>query len=706
MAARLALAALLMVLSADASADVLYRVTLDGGRSLDAALAAGAVVRHVGNDEALVAGNAVLGEDLRRARHSCDVVAPLDDRSLLYICYPAGANADLGRYGAVLWSEPGGAVLVSTSAGAVEDLMAACFMAYPLPESVAADGWFDNEPPPHVRAARARDARAVRGLVEDVAASISADSLMVHVERLSEYPGGALRTRYVKRAECLTEAERYLLEELAAVLPAGSPVDTQRFAISGHTCEGGATGPVVDYPAHNVVGVLEGSGDLGGCYIVSAHYDATAQSSFQDGYWWCDNAAPGADDNATGVAVLLEAARALADVSLPFDVRFALFTGEELGLLGSGVYADSVAAEGDTIYGVFNVDMVAYKLAGGNPDTCHIVTNPGSKWLADWLVETVEQHPDPFAGSSVLRIDQALAYSDHASFWRNGYDAVIAIEHVHAGSRNPVYHTLGDTLGHVSASQLAIVARLVAGSVARLADPDTQINLAVFPEDIGFYVNDLEIGRSVSFSVDVHAFGPSEPVDATIRVWDGEPGDGGDLLFQASVTRPLGWGEVIRHEFTWELEPDDLGEHTVTAVVSAPGTDELTLADNEAAVSLRVDAPTLFVANHYVYPNPVSLLDGMAFRYELSRECRRVALRVFDLTGQEMGAGYSKVLDVSAGDGANEGVLAGWNTVSWESVAGAAMDLASGVYVYRLEVYASGSTEPDDAETGKFAVLR
>ncbi len=366
-----------------------------------------------------------------------------------------------------------------------------------------------------------------------------------------------------------------------------------------------------------------------------------------------------------------------------------------------------MAAEGDTIYGVLNVDMVAYKLAAGNPDTCHIVTNPGSKWLADWLVETVEQHPDPFAGSSVLRIDEALAYSDHASFWQNGYDAVIAIEHVHAGSRNPVYHTLGDTLGYVYPSQLALVARLVAGSVARLADPEAHRSTSPSsPKDLELLrerPRDREVGVVLRGRPRVRALRAGGRDDPGVGR---RAGGGGDLLSQASVTRPVGWGEVIRHEFTWELEPDDLGEHTVTAVVSAPGTDELTLADNEAAVSLRVDAPTLFVANHYVYPNPAGVLDEMAFRYELSRECRRAVLKVFDLTGQEMGEGYSKVLDVSAGDDANQGVLAGWNTVSWESVAGAAMDLASGVYVYRLEVYASGSTEPDDAETGKFAVLR
>ncbi len=165
------------------------------------------------------------------------------------------------------------------------------------------------------------------------------------------------------------------MSRLDEYLPTRSFIDTQRFFIRGYTCEEGAAGPVVRYPADNIVGVLPGTGRVPGYYIISAHYDATALHSFPDPateppwFWWCENPAPGGDDNATGVAIVLEAARALSDLSFPFDIRFVLFSGEELGLHGSEAYADSAAgyragegafvAPPDTIFGVLNIDMVA-----------------------------------------------------------------------------------------------------------------------------------------------------------------------------------------------------------------------------------------------------------------------------------------------------------------------------------------------------------
>lgn len=706
MAGRLTLVALLLLLSANASGDTLYNLALDDGAALETALAARAVVRFVGTTHALVAGDALLGENLRRGRLTCEEVAGIDGRAPLYICYPAGGPEVLRPYGTALWSEPRGAVLVEPFGGAEDGLRAACFMMYPLPEAVRAERWFDGEPPAHVRTTAERDGRAVRGLVADVMSGISADSLMAHVERLSQHPGGAPRSRYVRRAECLTEARPYVEGQLEAVLPGGAPVDTQRFGILGYTCEQGPSGPIVTYPADNVIGVLEGTGRLGGCYIVCAHYDAISfPGSLRDGYyWWCDNPAPGADDNATGVAVAIEVARALSGVTLPFDVRFALFSGEELGLLGSGQYADAVAAAGDTIYGVLNVDMVAYKRSADHPDTCHIVTNPGSKWLADWILGTVEEHPGAFAGSSVLRIDEALAYSDHASFWRTGYDAVVAIEHAHPTTRNPSYHSVRDTVGNVFPSQLAVVAKAIAGSLARFADPDGQINLAVFQEDVAVNRTALVAGNAVPVTVDVHAFGPSEPVSATVRVWDGAPGSGA-LLFETAVSRVVGGGEVIRNTFVWQLDESDIGEHVLTVEVVAPGTDELTLTDNEAAVTLYVRAATLRLASHYAYPNPSGAADEITFRYELTREAWTVALTLFDLTGQTLGS-YTKRRDVSASDQDNEGVLPGWNAVPWERLNRGGPPLASGVYVYRLQAYGQGQVDPSDVATGKFAVLR
>jgi len=690
-----ALAAAAAPLSAD-----LYEIDVGDGLAVVSLGRAGARVRHIGGESALVeVDEPGLPVELAGARSLGDALPG----ERLYECYPRSGDQALSEHGRVLWYEPGGATVVAAEPGGLPALRASCFHVHELPRSIDAAEWFDDSPPPLVGARDAAGERAVRGVVEDVLSSVSTDSMMAHVRRLSEHPGGGPRSRYTLRDECLDEGAAYIVDRLDAYLPAGARIDTQRFHVMGYSCEEETL--VVSYPAENITGVLPGTGRLQGYYVVCAHYDATASHSYSgDSMWWCDNPAPGADDNATGVAVCLEAARVLSDLEFPFDIRFVLFSGEELGLLGSDAYADSVAAEGDTIYAVLNVDMVAYKPQGGVPDTCHLVTNRGTTWLADWMLETASLYPSSFEGLDIVRIDKALAYSDHASFWFKGYDGLVAIEHWNPRERNPYYHTIQDTFGSVVASQLGGVGRTVAGSLARLAESDGTFNLAVFSEDISVSPRSPETGDIVQFSVKVHAFGPDEEVDMTLTVWDGEP-DEGELLTEFEVSREMGGGEVVYHDFYWLPEADDLGTHEITARVETDGTDELSYSDNTAVFEVRVnDESRLFVMEHYSYPNPAGETGELAFRYELSREAGAAELVVYDITGQELG---TYVLSLGGGEPSTEaGLSAGWNTVAWTSFQDAADRLASGMYIYKLKVYQRGASEPASEVTGRFAVVR
>jgi hypothetical protein len=692
---------------APAAAQVVYSIAYSDAGSLVSLEAEGVVVRHIGTSEALIEGDARLGGELRARGRIVERVVELGRWEDLYLCYPAAGLDELARAGEVLWIEPDGAVLVGASPGAAFEIRRASFMAYPLPASVAVASWFDDTPPPPLRVAMERDERRVRGLVDDVIEAVSTDSLMAHVERLSEYPDGELRGRYAYRSEQRTEIVPYLMDALDAYLPAGAVVDTQNFELNGFVC-GDTTQLIEPYTMQNIVGVLPGSGRLGGYYIICGHYDATAVSTPEfegDPLWWCDNPAPGANDNGTGVATVLEAARVLADVEFAFDLHFVLFDAEEQGLYGSNAFVDSAVARGDTIYGVINVDMIGYKLDAAYPDTSHIVTNKGTRWLADWLVDTAETVYAPqFDDFYAHRIDRALAYSDHAPFWIAGYDALVAIENWNPRDRFPCYHTVCDTFENVSPSQVTNVAKMVAGATARLLDPDSLINLAVFPEDFRFTPDDLITTGETTVRVDVHVFGPEESVDLVLEVWDGEP-DEGELLSSFEEERVMGGGEVVTHEFDWEFGESDVGDHVVTARVIAEGTDELTLSDNEASVVVRVNAPSLFVLNHFTYPNPANAMDELNFRYELSRESESAVLDVYDVTGQALGT-CTKYRSPSGSEEDNEGTNAGWNTIPWEDFTGSASELASGFYVYRLRCYGEGATDATATEMGRFAIVR
>lgn len=86
-----------------------------------------------------------------------------------------------------------------------------------------------------------------------------------------------------------------------------------------------------------------------------AHYDSVSESPAQ--------AAPGADDDATGIAALLELARLLRGVTLKRDLLFAAFGGEEQGLFGSSACAEIAERESWPIDVVINMDMIGYKAA-------------------------------------------------------------------------------------------------------------------------------------------------------------------------------------------------------------------------------------------------------------------------------------------------------------------------------------------------------
>ena len=101
----------------------------------------------------------------------------------------------------------------------------------------------------------------------------------------------------------------------------------------------------------NVVGTIEGTTNPDQEYIVGAHFDSV---NWEDP----ENGAPGADDNASGVALILEAARVLSAYESDYTIRFIAFDAEEGYGAGSGAYATEHV--NDNILGMISCDMVSY----------------------------------------------------------------------------------------------------------------------------------------------------------------------------------------------------------------------------------------------------------------------------------------------------------------------------------------------------------
>ena len=193
------------------------------------------------------------------------------------------------------------------------------------------------------------------------AAAVDADELMETLTYLTSFP----------RRDGFDEQDEILDELAVEVEEYGAAVDFHSYSHAGQT-------------HRNLIATVPASASLDPDVphlLIGAHVDSTSEPTAQ--------LAPGADDNASGVAAVLEAVRILAQCELPTRIDFVFFTNEEIGTVGSEAYAaDAVAAEED-IVGMIAVDMVAYGPPGEDLD---VATKSQMSWLALSFLEGVEAY--------------------------------------------------------------------------------------------------------------------------------------------------------------------------------------------------------------------------------------------------------------------------------------------------------------------------
>ena len=210
-----------------------------------------------------------------------------------------------------------------------------------------------------------------------------------------------------------------------------------------------------DY-ASNVIGIKRGTVYPESIYtVVCGHFDCVSQ--FPDSF------APGADDNGSGSAAVLEAARVMQGYNFEYTIRFIGFSGEEQGLLGSNYYANQARILGDSILGVINVDMVAYALP--NRDSASIIgkpSDPNCEPLVDYFIACA----DTYTLLKTQRRIMVRPNSDHASFNQYDYMAIHCRENLNVS--NPYYHRTGDTIGS-GFNNLEFCSEVIKASVATVA---------------------------------------------------------------------------------------------------------------------------------------------------------------------------------------------------------------------------------------------
>jgi hypothetical protein len=236
---------------------------------------------------------------------------------------------------------------------------------------------------------------------------------------------------------------------------------------------------VDDHAVANVEGVREGGSRSNEVVVIGAHFDSAL-------------GAPGADDNATGVAVMLALARAFGEGKQPAarTIRFVAFVNEEPPhfwnpSMGSLHYAKDCKARGDNIVAMLSLESLGYYrdepgsqkyppiISWFYPDRANFVAfvgNLSSRSLTHDSIRAFRKAASfPSEGAAMPSWVTGVGWSDQWSFWEMGYPGVMVTDT--APFRNPNYHTAKDTPDTIDYERLARVTAGLISVVGALANP-------------------------------------------------------------------------------------------------------------------------------------------------------------------------------------------------------------------------------------------
>jgi hypothetical protein len=249
-----------------------------------------------------------------------------------------------------------------------------------------------------------------RDEITDMIGQVSQDTLEAFVQHLQDY---GTRNAYKTGG---IEAQNWILGKFQSY---GLEAELHDFAMPG-----GAA-------SDNVIATITGTVYPEEYIVLGAHYDSYTGSSNE----------PGADDNATGTAGILEAARILSHYTFDRSIIFATWSGEEYGLYGSEAWASEAAYNGMNILGYFNIDMAGY-LEPGNPIHTDIMAPTSANELKQFYKDVCAIYlPDFQTFNGTLTGGD----SDHTSFNNNGFQGIFPFED--SQDYSPYIHTANDIIG-------------------------------------------------------------------------------------------------------------------------------------------------------------------------------------------------------------------------------------------------------------------
>lgn len=297
------------------------------------------------------------------------------------------------------------------------------------------------------------------------------------------------------------------------------------------------------YSSQNVEGTLLGADPTDTSVIIfNAHYDSVAKG-------------PGANDDGSGTAAVLAAAYALSQYEFKRTIRFVTFAGEEVGLVGSRAYAKEAYAQNDNILVEINADMIGHD-EGSNKMTITATEDAG--WVAELFLSINTDYSIGLTVNrgAINRQRNGLGGSDYASFLPYGWECIGCWE----GDHDPNFHSPQDNLSNVNFSYLVNTTRLIAATLAFLADiEETPPQVRITSPRVGYlYQNGMKKRQIGEFKTTVinDIWVWAEVADETI------PLQRADFYFDGTLVYT-----DYEPPFQWQFNRFSLRKHQITVVV-------------------------------------------------------------------------------------------------------------------------------------------
>lgn len=321
--------------------------------------------------------------------------------------------------------------------------------------------------------------------IQKIVGEISRDRIASTMQKLGSFETRGNFSDPSQQNRGVGAARRWISDEFKSYSP------RLEVSFDPHKVKKQGTRILRDVEVVNVIAILRGTTQPDKRIIIGGHYDSLnivrkpdAPETLPDGSEpsaddiidfdkSIEAPAPGVTDNAGGAALVMELARVMSQYKFEKTLVFVAFAGEEIGLVGSSLYAEEMKDQKVAVEAMLNNDVIGVSVAGDGHSENTLVhvfseepADSPSRELARYIRDTAQRYVPAFKVDPIFRQDRFARGGDHTPFNANGFAAV---RFTSAAENLGIQHTANDTFDKSSPDYTANVARVNAATAASLA---------------------------------------------------------------------------------------------------------------------------------------------------------------------------------------------------------------------------------------------